>query len=362
MDKPRIIALDGLRGIAILGVIITHLYTAPDLLYPWLQNIVWFGGHGVDLFFVLSGFLIGGILLDHPFSRKKIICFFIRRFFRIVPLYGITIFILVGLILDFPELAAPWWAYMTFTANITHVWQADTTWYPLSVIWSLCVEEQFYLLAPFIVGYIKRAHLLKILCITILFSWLLRYVLFMWGGEYALGAIHFLTPCRADAFSAGILVATMIRDEQFNLYKDIIGLHWNKFFGGCLILVSIYVYLDPTLGNIYSVLFGYSAVIMLSTLLIIGVVSVRPKWLILIMENASLRSLGKLSYFIYLWHLAIAYILGKILNPFNIEPSNVSMYLLSPLVITILTWFAAWLSWRCFEYPLIKIGRKFSYS
>ena len=116
---------------------------------------------GVDLFFVLSGFLIGGILLDARESPRYFQTFYIRRAYRIFPLYGVMTFLflmrhlpfrlLPGHFGDVSPLTIPWWSYVTLTQNF---WMAQQGWYgavAMAVTWSLAVEEQFYLTIPLLV-------------------------------------------------------------------------------------------------------------------------------------------------------------------------------------------------------------------
>jgi peptidoglycan/LPS O-acetylase OafA/YrhL len=113
--QPRIPELDGLRGFAILQVISVHYFYNPDANLPaglhFLQRLFALGWTGVDLFFVLSGFLIGGILLDARDSPNYFKTFYIRRFFRIAPLYYFWLFCLIALvslrILPFQAQSAP---------------------------------------------------------------------------------------------------------------------------------------------------------------------------------------------------------------------------------------------------------------
>jgi peptidoglycan/LPS O-acetylase OafA/YrhL len=95
-SSKRIPELDGLRGVAILSVLIFHYFepqgpTPPHSLTHYAQRLVLMGWSGVDLFFMLSGFLIGGILLDARESRSYFSTFYVRRFFRIIPIYYVWI-------------------------------------------------------------------------------------------------------------------------------------------------------------------------------------------------------------------------------------------------------------------------------
>src|ERR1700677_1522097 len=161
----RIPELDGLRGLAIFLVLVSHYVVfqirfEPGRLFRLLSPGLGLAWSGVDLFFVLSGFLIGGILMDHRNSPKYFSTFYLRRFWRIVPIYAVvcSAFWLARYALNraqvpFPgwlfNQALPWYYYATLTQNIGLAIAGGwfgANW--LAVTWSLSLEEQFYLLAP----------------------------------------------------------------------------------------------------------------------------------------------------------------------------------------------------------------------
>src|SRR5262249_37984358 len=187
----RIPELDGLRGIAIILVLLRHSIFGPETssrvgsVFVAAGQLTW---SGVDLFFVLSGFLIGGILLDARNSPRYFRTFYARRFFRIFPLY----FVVTGLFLlrhlpfrmqtsalgDVSALTIPWWSYVTLTQNF---WMVQLGWYgPLfmSVTWSLAVEEQFYLTVPCLIRKVSIRRLPIVLGAIIAGAVLLRTWLF----------------------------------------------------------------------------------------------------------------------------------------------------------------------------------------
>ena len=159
--SERVSELDGVRGIACLLVIADHVIVSglphgilPGRIVPWLIG-------GVDLFFVLSGFLIGGILLDNRSATNYFRAFWIRRIARIWPVYYLLVFSFFAVVVARPMLPWPWldrfllkdamplWTYPTFLQNFAQGasgldggarWVAST--------WSLAIEEQFYLLLP----------------------------------------------------------------------------------------------------------------------------------------------------------------------------------------------------------------------
>src|SRR5919199_5329472 len=223
---PRYPELDGLRGIAILMVVAYHYDLAPFL-------------SGVDLFFVLSGFLLGGILLDKQEAPNYFKAFYVRRFCRILPLYFVCV--LVFLILlpltlgwlfgdPFEMLlgySLPLWTYFTFTHNfaMAQLGGWGTLW--LGHTWSLAVEEQFYLFLPFFLRYFSREKLPYLLVGLILSAPLLRAFLYEFHPHGDL-AFYVLMPCRVDALLLGVLCAYVIRNERcLNLLR----MHTKALYG-----------------------------------------------------------------------------------------------------------------------------------
>ena len=174
-------------------------------------NVTW---SGVDLFFVLSGFLIGGILLDHRECPNYFQVFYIRRACRIFPLY----FALVLLFLVLSQNSSPsyaWlfshalptWSYLTFTQNyLVHSFDKGAHW--LGITWSLAVEEQFYLGLPLLIRFAPAPLLVFILLTLILLAPIMR----LWVGGVGSFTYAF---CRADALLIGALLAWLYRKPLF---------------------------------------------------------------------------------------------------------------------------------------------------
>src|SRR5665213_604282 len=167
IPQRRIPELDGLRGMAILLVMVGHYFSVPGVGAVSLLNGYWFrlGWTGVDLFFVLSGFLIGGILLDARGSSNYFKTFYARRFFRIIPLYYAWILLYVVLApvvrMFFSDRIGPVQrvdgsilAHLFFLQNFHEFLKSGASFWWFSSTWSLAVEEQFYLVAPLLVRYL----------------------------------------------------------------------------------------------------------------------------------------------------------------------------------------------------------------
>src|SRR5438445_5854386 len=151
--RSHIPALDGLRGWAILLVLLTHI-AAPLRWSTPLLVISSYGWVGVDLFFVLSGFLITGILIDSKPHTGYLKSFYVRRILRIWPIYFLLLAVVflvtpyLGRAFEFPHSYYRWEYYVFYLQN---VWLKDFGPAPLQMTWSLAVEERFYLLLPLVV-------------------------------------------------------------------------------------------------------------------------------------------------------------------------------------------------------------------
>jgi peptidoglycan/LPS O-acetylase OafA/YrhL len=180
----RIPELDGIRGTAIALVLFHHLFIFPLVPGSFLSRFViplrlsW---TGVDLFFVLSGFLIGGILLDARKAPNYFQVFYSRRFFRILPIYAAMLLIIPALAMVAGVLhlenyrwlggnPLPWYSYWTFTQNF---WMARTNVSGLMILvitWSLAIEEQFYLTLPVLIRFLNKKSLMAVVVSGILLA------------------------------------------------------------------------------------------------------------------------------------------------------------------------------------------------
>ncbi|MGI8905837.1 MAG: acyltransferase family protein [Candidatus Sumerlaeaceae bacterium] len=212
--------LDALRALALGLVIMNHWLTFP-FTGNWLVDVALgvsrMGWIGVDLFFVISGFLITGILLDTRDSPRYFQNFYARRALRIIPLYYLVLTLLifvmpqVAAVRDLPNYDGPasaaWW-HFAFLTNIAEGMGFSNS-RVLVPFWSLAVEEHFYLLWPLVVHRFG-GNLAKICAWGIVSSCLSRVVLLhvLGGNERVIG---FLTPCRVDGLLAGSLIAVLAR-------------------------------------------------------------------------------------------------------------------------------------------------------
>jgi peptidoglycan/LPS O-acetylase OafA/YrhL len=360
-------ALDGLRGIAIALVLWLHF--AQQYLPPgrgswlgWLRAGTGLSWSGVDLFFVLSGFFIGGILIDAQGSPRLIRTFYLRRAARILPLYYLTL-LAIGLAIAAGLPGSyhlfPPWVYGLFLTNIAFAWAKAWDWLPLSVLWTLAVEEQFYLTAPWVVRAIPRRTIPWLALGLAALAELARIGLLLAhpAGHFAL---HVLTPFRMDTLALGVWVAWFVRDRSAGPGAG--RLAANAYLGVALALAVLAAVdlLQPTPGSRSLGLYGYLGIAMAYALIVLIVAQARPPALTRLLAWRPLAHLGRHSYFIYLWHGLIGGTLIRWLGGPEFTLNSVAGAGLVALAVA-LTWGAAAASWRWLEGPLVAWGRRQAY-
>ena len=380
--------LDGIRGLAALLVIWTHIGTVLqppftstiDILVQKAAQSMWLG---VDLFFVLSGFLITGILLDSRGSPNYFRAFYIRRALRIFPLYYAF---LAVVFLVLPRLGAPmaepetmrdqWW-YWTYLSNVRFA-LTDHMPYSLGYLWSLAVEEQFYLFWPLVVLVLSRQALAR-LCIAIVVGLLVARPLLVEAGMTWIQA-YALTPTRMDALALGGLIAATARAPG--------GLarlrRWAPSAGlvSAIIVVGIATY-KPLLGlmagesalsvtraelpydlHLQMLRFTFNAT-MFGALLVIGLMAAPSSAMVRVFGGRVMRMFGRYSYAIYMFHvplylLAAHYGLAGEFLP-RVGGLQFPRALLFYMMLTIASTAVAFVSWHLFEKHFLKLKSRFSY-
>lgn len=388
-DSPtskRIPELDGLRGIAIALVVSLHYfyfdpYAAthkPGIwheVYVVLQRFIGMGWTGVDLFFILSGFLIGGILLESRNSPRYYRTFYLRRMHRILPLYYVWILAYVATMAVAGGVLAAHlpgrhsWAtpqqfaeLFLFLQNFGAIGGSVVPVLWFQHTWSLAVEEQFYLAAPFLVRVLTRRALVFFLAMTVVLAPALRlwihYHLHPASGGLELAYI--LMPCRADTLAIGILAAILWHTEKMRAWMLANAAVFYVLFAVLLAGFAALAKWAPAYDSLPMIAAGYTwnAAFYASAVLL---VLIRPATaLAAIARTGWLRKLGQLSYCLYLIHLVISMFLQILLqmtvkhaDPWQIAASNVVALACCCAV--------AQISWTYFEYPLIKRGHTYRY-
>ncbi len=376
-SRKHLPALDGVRGLAILLVLVSHLMLFNDRtgsrLGDSLAALRGLGWVGVDLFFVLSGFLITGILYDTLNDPHYFGSFYMRRFLRIFPLYyGFLFFMLIlGHWMHFAW-GGRQYVLLAYMQNTT-LWFPVTDFHPgawadLGHFWSLAVEEQFYLFWPLMVFLVRgRRRLIALALALSAVALILRIAMFLHGGSPL--TIFMLTPCRMDTLLLGGCVALVMRGDS-----DWLPRRWMI----PIALLAAAVIAGYTLWHLggdmragfFGATFGYLVIA-------VGCVAV----LLASLDTASmahrvfswqfLRSLGKYSYGIYVLHIFVAYLFGTIvsralgtslrifLTPYlHFRPLAVLVEFCVNAAVVI---FAAYLSYNLYEVHFLRLKRYFGY-
>ena len=367
--------IDGLRGTAILLVFLLHYVTDSrthegnfGLLYRFAQ-IFRLGWSGVDLFFVLSGFLIGGILLDARSSSNYFRTFYTRRVRRILPIYYVWV-----ALYSVAGYAIMKWAspdnvrtvagalrpiiYLLFLQNILKVPTSLFSHYMVSPTWSLAVEEQFYLVAPFLIRYLSLRRLTQVLVACVLGAPVLRYFAFSLLPNGAQTA-YILMPCRADALAMGMLAAvawrTAAKDwllRQTILLKTMSGV----LVAGALAMTKWMPGPRTALeaaGQYSWIALLYTSILLTALLDSRGLVARAARW-------KFLRECGQVSYCFYLVHLGILGVCHWIFFRSLPHIDDLKGFGVT-LLAAGLAWTIAQLSWRYLEKPLIDRGHAMPY-
>ncbi len=291
-------ALDGLRGLAIL-LVITHHQLIPLSLKG--------GFLGVDLFFVLSGFLITTLLMAEFDAAKTISLrnFYARRALRLGP--ALLLYLLVCLIVTYHTQMLEWTRELkligialVYSTNWRMALGWDAALDPTAIIWSLSIEEQFYLLWPvlfFVCLLVKfrRSHIIAGLALVVLSIMFHRYSLWRSGAD--LSRLYYGTDTRADAPLLGCLMALIPTWELSVSRKPYLQI------GVALsVLCLVGLVLTSQFTDQFLYRGGYTAIAVLSGVMTWSVANGPPRLLATCLEWYPLRWFGKISYGLYLWH------------------------------------------------------------
>ncbi len=348
-------ALDGLRGLAILLVVVYHNFG--------FINVFFFGWLGVDLFFVLSGFLITDILLKTVGKKGYLKNFYIRRVLRIFPLYYLCL-ILFLIVLPKTNLQLDVQYYIdhqvwlwTYLENWIYTFQSPGHTNALNHLWSLAVEEQFYLLWPLAILLIRKPRLLLIFISLVLVA-VLGLRLLVWMNHISdLAYFNLYTFTRIDGICIGCMIALLQRVNSNFLQRNkamivlfFAGLNFGFFF-----VNRRYQFTFP-----YLALVGYTTFAMMFGLLVNEAVTRQTKLINLLFNIPLLKFFGKISYGFYVFHWPVYLLLSPYLSPSMSRFINGSLLQFLVSVIATLAAIAiSWLSYQYYEKYFLKLKDKF---
>lgn len=354
--------LDHLRAFAIVFVLLFHarLFPHPE----WIDVVGKFGWTGVDLFFVLSGYLISSNLFQQMANAGTIILsdFFIKRFFRIIPAY-LTVVAIYFLIPAFREreALAPLWKYLTFTQNFGLDLRVQGTF---SHAWSLCIEEQFYFLLPVILVLFISLKIQKVgvWLLALLFiggfvariaSWVNFIVPLIDADGFGLAwykYIYYPTYNRLDGLLMGISIAALFQFRP--LIKERVSGSGNAlFFCGLLILIVAYIVCVDEQTFTASV-FGFPLVAMGYGAIVAAAIC--PSCFLYKFTSSITTNIATLSFAVYLTHKGVIHVTQIQLSKLGLAMDGNLMLLLC----TINCFLAAFLLNRIVEQPFLKLRKR----
>ena len=348
--------IDGLRCFAVLGVLIFHFIHFENVYIGRLPL-----GQGVNLFFVISGYLITKILLINKEKIKLketsfgqvIKSFYFRRSLRIFPIYYLTILFLVLINFQNTKDVLVW--LVTYTTNFYVSNNLNPYIGSFTHLWSLAVEEQFYLVWPFLILFLPKRHIEKTIIAIIVLSVIFKVTYFLTFG-YS-GAINALTISCADSLGFGALTA------YWSIYRQNLLTRINKFkysvpvsflpFAYFIIYPRDYNFIVVVGNNFLFSVFAFFIIIRASQMKFTSLTKV-------MIESKLAIHIGKISYGLYLYHYFMPDFYNQMIDLFpqyfySDSPYKIFFLFLFSLIFAEISWFAI-------EKPILKLKSWFQYS
>ena len=371
-------ALNGLRTIAVLLVFTAHYFL-------FLPPTLYWGRVGVDIFFVLSGFLITGILFDSADRPDRYSVFYKRRVLRIFPLYYFAL--LLALLME-PFVRWTWhpglWLWPVYLGNYARfIWPSQAhgnvvfealqatrssaqgfTW-NLDHFWSLCVEEQFYMVWPLLVYSVRDRVRLRNLCLaTVIIVPLMRWICVatLPAQWVDLGFIYSVTPLRADSLLLGGAIALSLRGPEAGRVRSLVR-------PVALALVGVFAiweivsrerfghFVDPVCSSFHNPFFATISAVLGAVLIL---ASIEPgRGLYSFLDRRVLRAVGQRSYGFYVYHLLLYSVFRIVALRLALSHRAIAAAGL-PLVALAGTLLVSWLSFRYLEAPLLRLKERWA--
>jgi peptidoglycan/LPS O-acetylase OafA/YrhL len=376
-DRPaplkHVPELDAVRGIAFLLVFGAHLWPgAPG--WDWLNTLARYGWVGVDLFFVLSGFLITSILWHDREAPHYFLHFYARRVLRILPAFYLLFLVLwllngarggleppggqaVALPSVLPHHAL---LYFFMLANLSAAIYGGL-YAPLDVTWSLSVEEHFYAVWPLVVRRLRLRTLVIVLLAIVLVEPVLRYLAIRAG--FTDEQVYILTPFRLGGLALGSLVALALANDLVSVRGLQRTARWTLATGGTVFVVAAAGgWIVPASESARRGTLLYTIISLLMTALL--VTALLPGRIAqAVFRLRPLQYVGKISYGCYLFHWVCAVLVNAVLRRFgysivwNETPIGQCIaYVAAVLAVTLVV---CTVTWRLVERPILGLKRYF---
>ena len=368
-------ALDGLRGLSALGIIVWHYgpcitVAQPGSLLGYVNKALGLSWVGVDVFFVLSGFLIGATLLRERESPRYFSTFYARRMLRILPLYlTVLAAFFAGSALGLSDASSPFayawndngvpdWSYLPLIQNLFMPGADQFGSHLLTPTWSLAVEEQFYLIVPFLLHVLPRAALPATLGSLALLSAALR----LWIGPGM--AAYVLLPCRLDGLFIGVLLAWLLSSPA--------AAEWIRRRRRLLLGVGAVLFVPLALpilksglgsnvlhlpgGTLLHLWISVCAALLVAVLRVSSPGEIVPR----LLSISPLRWAGLRAYGLYLIHPWPLHLLFPALGLQEAKIRDAGDLAVVGLAVVVTLVLSA-LSWRFLEAPCLRLAKSFRY-
>jgi peptidoglycan/LPS O-acetylase OafA/YrhL len=343
MQERHLPQLDGLRGLAILIVLLGHLITQP--IGFGIDRLGALPPIGVDLFFVLSGFLITNVLLRTRGKEHFFTNFYARRGLRIAPLYFALLIFMFAIAnhrlvaLTFNEQRLHWQVFALYLQNVYYRQILEGEPLALAVTWSLAIEEQFYTVWPLLVSKLTIRNLSIIATVLIVVAPVARMVVPIFGYDPYINPL-----CRMDAMAMGALLAFWLVQANPSIRE--IKRKAARVLAAGLAGETVFHFLGLT-----HIMSKSLVALMFAALLALSLA-----WdpLRKILSMAPLRLTGKVSYCLYLAHPVICDLVYR-----EFRGASLAMKAARSLLILVLSYAVASLSWTCFEAPILSFKKYF---
>ena len=366
-------ALDGLRALAVAMVFGVH----------FLPKIFPYGWLGVQIFFVLSGFLITGILYDTRHDPNRFKNFYARRVLRIFPLYYAVLLILLAVMLvthgHGPARLWLWFAYLENFWWITTAGPLSDILYTgnqyafaaIGHLWSLAVEEQFYFLWPLMVFWIRDRRRLIYVCLALIAFRLLLAAYWQAHLDAAvleLGITYRMLPTQCDGFLMGGILALWLRGQPSVRLQHYAG---TLAFAAVVFYASLIALLHLKPGwigheDVFDYRSAFQAVIglplsnLVSVFVILAVIQPEA-WVYRICHLRPMRSLGRVSYGLYMFHLPVLVCLSQVLSRIHTHHPWIGRpTLVNAIAATVATVILSYLSFHFYEKRFLRLKNYFT--
>jgi peptidoglycan/LPS O-acetylase OafA/YrhL len=373
-SKIHFHTFDAFRFFAFFKVFIFHIpfvfIRDSEPLKAWYSDHIRHGGGvGVSFFFVLSGFLITYILTHEKIQTDTVNLkrFFLRRAFRIWPLFYFLVLIALFIPPNFAESSGfymngggyvPDWRFsLTFTENYKSILMDGgprTT--PLSVFWSLCIEEHFYLIWMIVFFFLKRKFIPIFLILSVVLAWVFRA--FHGDIYHTENVVNNDLFTNLDYFAISGLLGYFVALNYDKVSEFVlkIPIFFRMLYIGLVVVILLFQKAIFAHHTWFLAVFQYTIYALMFTGLLL--IFIPQKGQLRISNNSVFARLGRISYGLYVYHIIWIHVMYKIYLDHRIELNNWSHYLLFTSIVFAATVLTSYLSYRFFEMPILRLREK----